>query len=65
MQRRRSQSDRRTVLVSLTDAGRERLRRKQAQIGRRRRTIYERLEPEERRQSERLLHHLAEIMDQL
>lgn len=63
--RSRSLRDRRTVLVSLTDAGREALKRKQAQIGRRRRTIYERLEPEERRQSERLLHHLAEIMDQL
>ena len=65
VERRRSDTDRRTVLVSLTDAGRERLRRKQAQIARRRRTIYERLEPEERRQSERLLHHLAEIIDQL
>ncbi|HTX32765.1 MAG TPA: MarR family transcriptional regulator [Solirubrobacteraceae bacterium] len=65
LQRTRSEADRRAVLVSLTEAGREALRRKQAQIGRRRRTIYERLEPEERRQSERLLHHLAEIMDQL
>jgi DNA-binding MarR family transcriptional regulator len=63
--RSHSQSDRRTVLVSLTDAGRQALKRKQAQIARRRRTIYERLEPEERRQSERLLHHLAEIMEQL
>jgi DNA-binding MarR family transcriptional regulator len=65
VERRRSPSDRRSVLVSLTDTGHERLRRKQAQIARRRRAIYERLEPEERRQSERLLHHLAEIMDQL
>jgi MarR family transcriptional regulator, organic hydroperoxide resistance regulator len=65
LQRSRSQSDRRTVLVSLTAAGRQALRRKQAQIARRRRTIYDRLEPEERAQSERLLHHLAEIMDQL
>lgn len=65
VRRTRSQSDRRTVLVSLTDAGRQALKRKAAQIGRRRRAIYERLEPEERGQSERLLHHLAEIMDQL
>jgi MarR family transcriptional regulator, organic hydroperoxide resistance regulator len=65
VERGRSQSDRRTVLVSLTDAGRQALKRKQAQISRRRRAIYERLEPEERRQSERLLHHLAEIMEQL
>lgn len=65
VQRSRSQGDRRTVLVSLTRAGREALRRKQAQIGRRRRIVYERLEPEERRQAERLLHHLAELIDQL
>jgi DNA-binding MarR family transcriptional regulator len=65
VERRRSDSDRRSVLVSLTDAGRDRVRRKQAQIARRRRTIYERLGPEERRHSERLLHHLAEIMEQL
>jgi MarR family transcriptional regulator, organic hydroperoxide resistance regulator len=65
VERSRSESDRRTVLVSLTDAGRQALKRKQAQIARRRRAIYERLEPEERGQSERLLHHLAEIMDQL
>lgn len=65
LERNRSHTDRRTVLVSLTDAGRQALKRKQAQIARRRRTIYERLEPEERRQSERLLHHLAEIIDQI
>jgi MarR family transcriptional regulator, organic hydroperoxide resistance regulator len=65
LRRSRGQSDRRTVLVSLTDAGRDALKRKQARIGRRRRTIYERLEPDERHQSGRLLRHLAEIMDQL
>jgi MarR family transcriptional regulator, organic hydroperoxide resistance regulator len=65
LKRTRSEIDRRTVLVSLTEAGREALRRKQAQIARRRRAVYERLEPEERRQSERLLHHLAEIIGQL
>jgi MarR family transcriptional regulator, organic hydroperoxide resistance regulator len=65
VQRTRSQSDRRTVLVSLTGPGREQVRRKQAQIARRRRLVYERLEPEERRRGARLLHHLAEIVDQL
>lgn len=65
LRRSRGDADRRTVLVSLTEAGRERLRRKQAQIARRRRSAYDRLEPEERRQSERLLRHLAEIIDEL
>lgn len=65
LRRTRSETDRRTVLVSLTDAGRQSLKRKQAQIARRRRLIYDRLEPEERGQSERLLHHLAELIDQL
>src|SRR5437899_2288034 len=34
LRRTRSETDRRTVLVSLTDAGRERLKRKRAQITR-------------------------------
>lgn len=65
MKRQRSERDCRSVLVSLTKAGARALRRKHAQIARRRRMIYERPEPEERGHSERLLHHLAEIMDQL
>ena len=65
LRRSRSEADRRTVLVSLTDAGRESLKRKKREIARRRKRIYERLDPEERRQSEQLLRHLAEVIDQL
>ena len=65
LRRTRSEADRRTVLVSLADAGRERLDRKQRQIARRRARIYEQLDSEERAQSERLLRHLAQVIDQL
>jgi MarR family transcriptional regulator, organic hydroperoxide resistance regulator len=63
--RERPESDRRTVLVSLTGEGRERLGRKRAQLARRRRILYERLDPSEREQGERLLHHLAELLAEL
>jgi MarR family transcriptional regulator, organic hydroperoxide resistance regulator len=65
LRRERSNADRRAVLVSITDLGRRRLRSKQRQVTRRRRLIYERLEPEERAQSERLLRHLAEVIAEL
>lgn len=65
LQRARSDSDRRSVLVSLTDRGREVLRRKEQELTARRVTIYKRLKPEERRQSEQLLRHLAEVIDRL
>lgn len=63
--RERSTADRRAVRVSLTKQGREQLRRRQRQLAKRRRTLYERLEPGERAQSERLLHHLAELVRDL
>jgi DNA-binding MarR family transcriptional regulator len=65
VERARSRADRRTVLISLTPAGRERLERKQRQLARRRRLLYERLEPGEREASERLLRHLTELIGQL
>jgi MarR family transcriptional regulator, organic hydroperoxide resistance regulator len=65
LERSRSQTDRRSVLVSLTDAGRKTLRRKRRELARRRGTIYERLSPAERRQSPELLRHLAEVIDQI
>jgi MarR family transcriptional regulator, organic hydroperoxide resistance regulator len=65
IRRERSESDRRTVLVSLTDAGRSRVARKRHQLARRRRRAYENLEPDEREQGERLLRHLAELVGQL
>lgn len=63
--RERSLVDRRSVLVSLTRAGRERLEAKHAELAARRQVLYESLEPDERESSERLLRHLAEIMDHL
>lgn len=63
--RERSTTDRRAVRVSLTDEGREQVRRRQRQLTRRRRALYERLDPAERAQSERLLRHLAELICQL
>jgi MarR family transcriptional regulator, organic hydroperoxide resistance regulator len=63
--RGRTDDDRRTVLVSLTPAGRELLERKRSELGRRRRALYERLEHDEREPSERLLRHLAELISQL
>ncbi len=65
LRRERSETDRRTVLVSLTEAGRARLKRKRQQLAHRRRCLYENLEPEEREQGERLLRHLAELVGQL
>lgn len=65
VQRERSKTDRRAVLVSLTATGRRRVARKRSELAERRRRLYENLEPEERRQSERLLRHLAELVGQL
>jgi MarR family transcriptional regulator, organic hydroperoxide resistance regulator len=65
LRRERSRTDRRTVLVSLTPQGRKRIKSKRLQLARRRRRLYEQLEPGEREQSERLLRHLAELVGQL
>jgi MarR family transcriptional regulator, organic hydroperoxide resistance regulator len=65
VRRERSTTDRRVVLVSLTEQGRKRVARKRRQLGQRRQRVYEALEPGEREQSERLLRHLAELVGQL
>ena len=65
VRRQRTHDDRRTVLISLTADGRKLVARKQGELARRRRTLYERLEPEEREPSERLLRHLAELISEL
>jgi DNA-binding MarR family transcriptional regulator len=65
LQRDRSPRDRRTVLVSLTPAGRRLLGGKQRQLARRRERLYQQLDPAEREQSKRLLRHLAELLGQL
>lgn len=65
VRRERPETNRRTVLVSLTPAGRRRVASKRTELAERRRRLYENLEPDERRQSERLLRHLAELIGQL
>ncbi len=65
VRRKRSTKDRRTVLVSLTARGRQRLAGKHRQLAARRAHLYEQLEPDEREQSERLLRHLAELVAEL
>ncbi len=65
VRRASSSSDRRTVLVSITAAGRKRFNRRARQLEARRRRLYEGLEPGEREQSERLLRHLAQLLDGL
>ncbi len=65
VQRARSAADRRTVTVALTDGGRRALERKRRGLVDQRRRLFENLEPEERAQAERVLRHLAEIMEEL
>jgi DNA-binding MarR family transcriptional regulator len=63
--RARSRSDRRAVQVSLTNQGRVQLAHRRHQLTERRTALYERLEPAEREQGERLLRHLAELIQEL
>lgn len=65
VRRDRSAEDRRTVLVSLTPKGRRVLKRKHRELTQRRQRLYEQLDPTERKHSERLLRHLAELLGQL
>jgi MarR family transcriptional regulator, organic hydroperoxide resistance regulator len=65
VRRARSRADRRAVQVSLTAEGRARMQRKRARIAAQRQRLYERLDPEERAGSERLLRHLAELLGEL
>ncbi len=62
VERSRDGADRRCVQIALTPAGRTRLLAKHAQLEERRHRLYERLDPDERVQSEHLLHHLAELL---
>jgi DNA-binding MarR family transcriptional regulator len=64
IERRPSQRDRRCVLVALTDAGRAALETGRAAARRRRRAIFDRLEPAERRDAERILRRLAVLTDE-
>src|SRR5581483_11114894 len=63
--RQRSADDRRAVLVAITPQGTATFKRRARQMAHRRRLIYERLAPEEREPSERLLRHLAQVIGEL
>lgn len=65
VKRVRPPDDRRTVMVTLTAAGRQRLERTRRWISTRERRLFQRLAPAEREQAARLLWHLAEVMEEL
>ena len=65
VERRPSSTDRRVVEIFLTDEGRRIVRRKRAGIAAKRRSLYDSLAADERAQAERLLHRLADLMEEL
>jgi DNA-binding MarR family transcriptional regulator len=64
VERRHSESDRRSVLVSLTDHGQAAVETAHGVIEAWRRQVFESLEPDEREPAARLLNRLSEIMEQ-
>ena len=62
--RRHSESDRRSVLVSLTPAGRVAVGAAHEQITAWRRRVFESLEPAEREQAAALLSRLSEVLEE-
>lgn len=65
VERSRTAADRRTVIIELTGTGRRAVERKRRGLVSQRRRLFENLAPEERGQAERVLRHLAEIMEEL
>jgi DNA-binding MarR family transcriptional regulator len=65
VRREPSTRDRRVVTVSLTARGQDLLERKRAAVTEKRQALYASLSETEREQSERLLHRLAELIEQL
>ena len=63
VERRHSEADRRSVLVSLTPSGRIAVQAAHAQISAFRRRVFESLEPEEREQAAALLNRLSEVLE--
>ncbi len=61
--RRPSEADRRSVLVGLSEQGRQAVQLTRAAARARRVELYEHLEPQERDDAERLLRRLAELSD--
>jgi DNA-binding MarR family transcriptional regulator len=62
--RRHSETDRRSVLISLTPSGREAVKAAHERVNAWRRRVFEALEPEEREQAARLLARLSEVMEE-
>jgi MarR family transcriptional regulator, organic hydroperoxide resistance regulator len=62
--RRHSEEDRRSVLISLTPAGRAAVRASHEQVSAWRRRVYEALEPAEREQAAALLTRLSQVMEE-
>ena len=62
--RRHSETDRRAVLVSLTDAGTAALSSAHTQVQAFRRSVFESLTAEEREQAARLLNRLTEVLEE-
>jgi DNA-binding MarR family transcriptional regulator len=62
--RRHSESDRRSVLVSLTPTGADALEAAHARVSEFRRRVFESLAPEEREHAAALLRRLAEVMEE-
>jgi MarR family transcriptional regulator, organic hydroperoxide resistance regulator len=65
IERSPSEQDRRSVSVSLTEAGREAQRAERRRLERKRRALAEQLTPAERRQANALLRRLAALIDEL
>jgi DNA-binding MarR family transcriptional regulator len=61
--RQHSETDRRAVLVSLTDAGRDAVEAAQERVGAFRRRVFEQLDVDERRQAAAVLGRLTEIFE--
>jgi MarR family transcriptional regulator, organic hydroperoxide resistance regulator len=62
--RRHSEQDRRSVLISLTPAGRVAVQAAHEQVSAWRRRVYEALEPAEREQAAALLTRLSQVMEE-
>jgi MarR family transcriptional regulator, organic hydroperoxide resistance regulator len=65
VRRKPSTEDRRVVTVRLTAKGRRLFERKRKRIEARRRALYDSLSTSERAQAERLLHRLADLIEEL
>ena len=65
IERSPSEHDRRSVSVSLTDAGRAAQRAERRRLERKRRALAEHLTPTERRQANALLRRIAALLDEL